>query len=155
MFISIFPNTSIGNRLRGYFLGIFVRQCGRNLKIAKNVRIYSPEKLSLGDNVYIGYCAYLGNGEIEIGDETVIGPFACITPSNHTYMNGSFRFGGSKYSKITIGKGCWLAAHVTITAGVNLAEVVLVAAGAVVTRNVPKYFVVGGVPAKIIKAIDE
>ena len=53
----------------------FVKRCGKNLKLAPAVHIYNPKRLSLGDNVYIGYNSYIGDGDITFDDEVVLGPF--------------------------------------------------------------------------------
>ena len=135
-----------GNSYRKHILG-----CGKNFKVGESAYIYSPEKLSVGDDVYIGFTSYLGNGTINIGSEVLIGNHVSITPSNHLLKEGSFRFGGSDDRGITICDGVWIGAHACLLAGVTIGTGSLVAAGAVVTRSVPEGVVVAGVPAKIIK----
>ncbi len=58
------------------------------------------------------------------------------------------------YGKVTVKKNAWLGLNVTICLGVTIGEYAVVGAGAVVTKDVPAYTVVGGVPAKVIKMLD-
>ncbi len=112
----------------------YLPECGKNFKIAAQAFIYNPNKLRVGDNVYIGFNSYLGEGPITLEDEALIGPFVSITASNHLMKNGSYRFGGFAEDPVVIGRGTWLAGHTCITAGVRLGDSCLVAAGAVVTN---------------------
>lgn len=145
------PAKGKGVTIRGKIYSTLLKQCGKNLKISSNVNIFSPETLSVGNNVYIGFNTYLGAGEIILEDEVVIGPFGSITAGNHMFRNGSVIGGGYKYGKVIIGKGSWIGAHVCLTADVRIGRGCLIAAGAVVTKNVPDYTVAGGIPAKYIK----
>lgn len=144
----LIPEGPQGDRLRGRAYQIFMKKCGRNFKVGTNAFIYSPEKLTAGDNVYVGFNSYLGQGEISLADEVLIGNFVSITPSNHQKKNESWRFGGSKENPINIGKGVWLAANSCITAGVNIGDGTVVGAGAVVTKSFGKNKVLIGIPAK-------
>ena len=62
--------------------------------------------------------------------------------------------GDRAYGKVTIKKNAWIGMNVTICPGVTIGEYAVVAAGAVVTKDVPDYAVVGGVPAKVIRMQD-
>ena len=100
---------------------------------------------------YVGFNAYLGQGEVFLDDEVLIGPFVSITASNHLRKDNSYRFGGYESKRIEIGKGTWIAAHVSITAGTSIGVGSLLAAGAVVTRSFEDNKLIAGIPAKIIK----
>lgn len=139
-----------GDRKRARLIEPHLKHFGKNFKLASQAYIYSPEKLTVGDHVYIGFNTYLGNGTIEIDDEVLIGPFVSITPANHQSVSGSFRFGGSAEEGIRIGRGTWIASHSSILAGVSIGRNCLIASGAVVTKDVPDNAIVGGVPAEII-----
>ena len=65
----------------------FVKKMWQNLKLAPAVHIYNPKRLSLGDNVYIGYNSYIGDGDITFDDEVVLGPFCSVTGGNHLYRD--------------------------------------------------------------------
>lgn len=146
---------SVGRYLswRGHLTSKVLKSCGSNLKIASLVNIYNPNRLSCGDNVYIGYCTYIGGGDVYLDDEVIIGPFCSIVAGNHTPKEGSYRFGPYDYGQIKIGKGTWLGSHVTITSNVIIGKGCVIAANAVVTKHVPDYTMVGGVPAKVIKTL--
>ena len=146
----IIPSGPDGDLVRGRLYKPYLKKCGSNFKVAEGAFIYSPDRLEVGDNVYVGYCSYLGNGSIVLADEVLIGNHVSITPANHLVKDGSYRFGGSEYSEIRIGKGTWIAAHSCITAGVIVGSGCLVAAGAVITRSFPDNVIVAGVPAKVI-----
>jgi len=81
------------------------------------------------------------------------GPFCTIVAGNHTCKDDSYRFGKYDFGKIVIGSGTWLGANVVITSNVVIGKCCLIAAGSVVTTDIPDYSIVGGVPAKIIKRI--
>ena len=83
-------------------------------------------------------------------DEVIFGPYCVVVSSNHTRKKGSFRYGEPDLLPILVGKGSWVAAHVTLTAGSNIGQGTLVAAGAVVKGNIPSNVVIGGVPARMI-----
>ena len=150
--LSLFiPDGPLGDRSRGKLYMPFLKECGKNFKVASNVFIYNPNGLVVGNNVYIGFNSYLGQGEIELQDEVLIGNFVSITASNHLLKNNSYRFGGYEAKKILIKKGAWLAAHSSIMAGVTIGSGALVAAGSVVTKSIESKSIYGGVPAKKIK----
>lgn len=150
---NLFPPVGKYLSWRGRFAGPRLAACGANLKIASRVNIYNPARLSCGNNVYIGYNTYIGGGDVRLSDEVIIGPFCCIVAGNHTMKDGSYRFGPYDYGTIEIGRGTWLGAHVTITSNVKIGAGCLIAAGSVVTHDVPDGAVVGGVPARIIKTV--
>ena len=150
--LSLFiPDGPFGDRKRGLLYEPFLKSCGKNFKVAAQAFIYNPEGLSVGDNVYIGFNSYIGEGNVTLGDEVLIGNFVSITASNHIRTNiKSYRFGGVKKKAIVIEKGSWLGANSCILAGVNIGEGCLVAAGSVVTKSTEKNYVYAGIPAKKI-----
>ncbi len=140
---------------RGRWAARFLDQAGTNLKLSSHVNIYFPSRLACGNHVYIGYGTYLGGGDIVLDDEVIIGPYCCIVAGNHTMRDGSYRFGAYDHGSIRIGRGTWLGSHVTVTEGVSIGRGCLVAANSVVTRSVPDFTVVGGVPARNIRSVDQ
>ena len=146
-----FPDYGFGIRLRGLLVQPFLKSCGRNLRINIGAHCYNPGGLAVGNNVYIGFHSYIGNGNITLEDEVVIGPFCSITAGNHTRKETSFRFGEYAFKDIRIGKGTWLASHCSVMPGVRIAEGNIIAAGAVVTKDTEPNALYAGVPAKKIK----
>lgn len=148
------PDGSFGDRKRGKLYEPFLKAYGENFKVGAQAFIFNPNGLIVGNHVYIGFNTYLGQGEVELKDEVLIGNFVSITASNHLRKSDSFRFGGFKAEKITIGRGTWVGAHSCITAGVSIGEGCLIAAGSVVTQSFGNNLVIGGVPARELKKIE-
>lgn len=150
----ILPPIDFGARLRGYLYKPFLKNCGKRLMIPLRTHIFNPNRFSVGDNVYLGYCSYYGQGDIYIGDEVLIGPFVSITATNHLRdQEGSFRTNKLEEKTVVIMSNCWIGAHVAIMAGVTIGEGCIIAAGSVVTKDIPNYVLAAGVPAKIIRSL--
>lgn len=148
----LFPGNAWGCRVRGLCYRPFLRRCGRNFQVALNAKLEHLGNIEIGDNVYVGHGAWLSGlrGGICLEDEVMIGPYVTMVSSNHTFSGGSARFCEGAGAPILIGAGTWIAAHVTVTAGVTVGPSSLLAAGAVVTKDVPEGTIVAGVPAKEI-----
>lgn len=108
--------------------------------------------IQIGKNVFINHaCSFLDMGGITIEDEVLIGPKVNLITENHP-LNPADR--KSLISKpILIKRNAWIGANASILPGVTIGENAVVAAGAVVSRDVPDHSIVGGVPAKLIKQI--
>ncbi len=139
--------------VRGWLARTALKRCGKQLRISCHVSIFNPRNMTVGDNVYIGPSCYFGGGEIVLEDEVTIGPFVTVAAGKHTMLDGSYRFGPYEYGPVRVGRGTWLCASSVITSGVSIGKGCLVAAGSVVTRDVPDYSMVGGVPAKLIETM--
>jgi len=145
------PPGNVVAKIRGFLYKPFFRNCGNNLKIAERAYIYNPNTITLGENVWLGYNCYLGKGFIVIGHNVVVGPFVSVSPTNHIRKNESYRFSGSTNTKIKIGNNVWIGAHSCILASVSINNSSVIAAGAVVTKDIPSCVMVSGIPAKINK----
>lgn len=155
MFLTIWvPNFGWGIRFRGWLISRLMKSPGERLKLSALVNIYNPSRLSIGNDVYIGYGTYIGDGDIRLDDEVVIGPMCSITGGNHLFKGGSVRFGGYEYAPVKIGRGSWLGAHVCVLSGVTIGSGCTVAAGAVVTEDIPDGVIAGGIPARVLKEND-
>lgn len=91
------------------------------------------------------------SGGIKFEDGVMSAPGLRIASINHDMSERHTKY---TYGNVTIKKNAWLGMNVTICPGVTIGEYAVVAAGAVVTKDVPAYAVVGGVPAKVIKMQD-
>lgn len=115
------------------------------------------EHIHIGKNVGIGEYAYLGGGGgLEIGDDCIVGQYFSCHPENHNYqdLNIPIRLQGVNRKGIKIGANCWIGSKVTILDGVEVGDSCVIAAGAVVTKNMPSNSVIGGVPARVLKRRD-
>lgn len=143
-------------QLRGALARPFFGSCGCNLRLGRNLCFYNPSVIKLGRDVYVAYGSwFMGGEEICIGDEVLIGPYCVVASSNHTRSEGSFRYGKSDQVSIDIHPGCWLASHVTVTAGSTIGKGALIAAGSVVTGVIPADVIAGGTPAHTLRELRE
>jgi acetyltransferase-like isoleucine patch superfamily enzyme len=109
--------------------------------------------IQIGKNVFINHaCSFLDMGGITIEDHVLIGPKVNLVTENHPLTPADRRALISK--PILVKRNAWIGAAATILPGVTIGENAVVAAGAVVTTDVPDNTIVAGVPAKIIKSID-
>lgn len=116
----------------------FYTDCGQNITIGKNVFINAC-------------CNFQDQGGITIGDGSLIGHKAVLATLNHGFAPEDR---GTLYpSPIIIGKNVWVGASATILPGVTIGDHAIIAAGAVVTKNVPASTIVAGVPAKVVKTL--
>lgn len=133
---------------------------GRNVTIARGAVLTCTgviarcgEGLTIGDRSAVGASSFLaGQGGIRIGDDVIMGPGVRIFSENHSYDDPTrtIREQGESRAPVTIENDCWIGAGATILAGVVIGRGSVIAAGAVVTKSVPAFSVVGGVPAKLI-----
>lgn len=122
-----------------------------------NFRNLPSSGITIGKDCLIGeYSIIRGQGGVTIGDRVYTSPYTQIIAVNHVFEDPQKPFidQGITAEGINIEDDVWLGAGVIITDGVRVCKGSVVAAGAVVTRDVPAHTVVGGVPAKIIKTID-
>jgi acetyltransferase-like isoleucine patch superfamily enzyme len=109
--------------------------------------------IQIGKKVFINHaCSFLDMGGITLEDHVLLGPKVNLITENHSADPANRR---SLICKpIVIKRNAWIGAAATILPGVTIGENAIVAAGAVVSRDVPANTVVGGVPAKFIKTIE-
>ncbi|NBR57190.1 MAG: acyltransferase [Chitinophagia bacterium] len=113
------------------------------------------EGLTMGNNSNIGPYNYIGcSGKITIGNNVMLAPRVSIYAENHVFDHPEvlIRDQGVEKKEVIIEDDCWIAANSILLAGVTIGKGSVVAAGSVVTENVPPYSVVAGVPAKWIKS---
>lgn len=124
------------------------------MKKGKGVIIKYPKKLTSGHNVRLNDGVWMNcAGGIDIGNFVMIGPKVVIHSANHSYgdLDVPMMNQGHTHEKVTIEDDVWICACAIILPGVTVGTGSVVAAGAVVSKDVPPYSVVGGVPAEVIK----
>lgn len=110
------------------------------------------ENIHIGKNVFVNHaCTFMDRGGITLEDNVLIGPKANLITTNHPINPSERRATISQ--PIVIKKGAWIGVGATILPGVTIGENSIVAAGAVVSKDVPDNTIVGGIPAKFIKSI--
>lgn len=111
------------------------------------------EGLKVGNNSNIGPFSYIGcSGFVEIGNNVMISPRVSIYSENHIYVSTEIpmKEQGVEREFVKIEDDCWIAANSIILAGVTIGRGSIIAAGSVVTKNIPSFSIVAGVPAKVI-----
>lgn len=132
-----------------------LEHCGDNVLIKDEVMIFSPQKFYVGDNTSIGErCYFRASGDIYIGKWCQIANNTIIVTTNHI-INGELYYNNVENKKVVIGDNVWIGAGALILPGVTIGNNSVIGAGAVVTKSVPKNVVVGGVPAKVLRNIDD
>lgn len=109
--------------------------------------------IHIGDGCGIGeYSSVGGSGGVSIGKNTIIGQYFSAHPENHNFRDLSrpIREQGTTRMAICIEEDCWLGARVTVLGGVTIGKGSVIAAGSVVTRDVPPYSIVAGVPGRVV-----
>jgi len=153
--LSMMTSAGLGPKLRALFYETTLPKCGKDLYVHSGVVFYFPYNVTIGDNVYFNRNVFItARDEVIIGNNVLIGPNVVINTGNHTFSDRNVPIvkQGHTSEKIVIGDDVWIAANAIILKGVNIGEGSVIAAGAVVNKDVPPYTVVGGVPAKKIKA---
>ena len=112
--------------------------------------------VSIGNNCWInrGFVVH-GNGHVDIGNNCDIAPDVAFLTGGHVIGNHSHRAGMGEVYRITVGNGCWIGARATLLGNLSVEDGSVIAACACVNKNVLKDTVVGGVPAKIIRRLDD
>jgi len=161
--------------MRANLYRLFCKKMGKGTYIMNGSILLNWKKISIEDRVYISHsckihsiggsidinhdvfiasnCNILAGADVYIGRYSMLGPHCLLVSTNHTIDNPSLPMISlpNLYKSIYIDDDVWLGAKVTVVAGVRIGRGAVVVAGAVVTKDVEPYSVVGGVPAKHIK----
>lgn len=166
----------LGRALRGAFYGARMQSCGPGLRLGVGGMIAGTAAMQIGAYCHFGRgntilaeggALIIGDrlrtngsvtinasvaGSIQIGDDVLIGPNVVIRSASHRFDDPARLIGAQGHSggRIQIGSDVWLAANVVVLPNVTIGAGAVVAAGAVVTHDVPPLAVVAGVPARHI-----
>lgn len=153
----IFPfNGYLSKMIRYVILKAKAKYIGDNVSIGCNTIIKHWDKFSCGNNVSIHeYCMIDCDGGISLGDEVSIAHSTSFISANHTWddMDIPIKYNPLTKKGIIVEDDVWVGAGVRILDGVSIEYRSVIAAGAVVNKDVELYSIVGGVPARLIKKI--
>jgi acetyltransferase-like isoleucine patch superfamily enzyme len=113
------------------------------------------EGLKVGNNSNIGPFSYIGcSGYIEIGENVLMGPRVSVYAENHIYSRTDIpiKLQGVVREVVRIEDDCWISSNAVILAGVTIGRGSIVSAGSVVTKDVPPFSIVAGIPARVIRS---
>lgn len=150
---SNFPCSKLVRKWRSSVGKYLFDSCGKNVNIEKNADFGMGRGIVIGNNSGLGINCKV-RGPLNIGDNVMMGPDVMIFTSNHVMSRVDVPMnqqGNTGREKVIIGNDVWVGARVIILPGVVIGNGAVLGAGTVVAKNVPKYAVVVGNPAKIIK----
>lgn len=142
----------LGIYLRNKLIGYKV--LGQSVTLWENGWIEFPNRMIINEKTSINRNFFINaRGGLSIGKNVLIGPYVIIYTTNHIYSDISIPINeqGQTEEAVIIEDDVWIGAKAIILPGVNIGKGSIVAAGAVVTKDVPPYSIVGGIPAKIIR----
>lgn len=123
---------------------------GKNCTVEPGCRIIGADEVKIGNNFYINVNSHI-LGDVEIGDDVLIGPKCVIWSRDHGLNRHELiRSQSHNSAKIILENDVWIGAGVIILKGVKVSQGAVIAAGSVITKDVPPYSIFGGNPAKKI-----
>ncbi len=147
-----YNSTSSPDLLRAIWSELTRTPLDKTSYIQVPVHINHAEFISLGKNVYVNHaCSMLALGTITIKDDVLIGPKVNLITEGHPIDPRQRK--ALEVKPVVIKNNAWIGAGATILPGVTVGENAIVAAGALVNKDVPANTIVGGVPAKVIKHV--
>ena len=130
---------------------------GRDIKVGAKTLIRRGAEIvgpvTIGSGCSFNRDAYI-RANVTIGNNVNIGAFSKLVTDTHEIASSTRRAGKWSFPSISVGDGVFIGINVTILGGVDIGEGAVIAAGSLVTKDVPPNTMVGGVPAKVIKYLD-
>lgn len=145
----LMPSTARSQALRA--LGA---RLGPGALCAAGVLVTLPSRLEMGARTYINMDVLLEtSGGLILEDDAQVGTGTKIFTTTHDVGPSERRVGPRRYRSVRIGRGAWISSNVTILPGVSIGGGAIVAAGAVVSRDLPPDGLYAGVPARLVKEL--
>lgn len=146
------PYSLGAKQIRKFCAKLMLDKCGKNVNIEHGAFFASGKNICIGNNSGIGLNCRL-SGPLSIGNDVMMAPNVTIVTQNHEVSDTEIpmRLQTAPKKKVVIGNDVWIGTNVVIMPGITIGNGCIIGAGAVVTKDVPDYAVVGGIPAKIIK----
>lgn len=153
------PRWDIVKRWRGRHYRALLASAGQELNVDAGVKIFNPGNVSLGDRCFIGAGTrlYAWNERITIGSDVMIAADVLMITRNHGHQRTDIPMTRQGYTNapIVVEDDVWIGFRAVVLAGVTIGRGSIVGSGAVVTKDVPPYSIVGGVPARVIRSRGE
>lgn len=141
---------------KGAFLRQLFAHFGDKSQLLAPFYVDYGTNVSIGDDCFINYSAYFMDGApITIGDHCFIGPFCGFYTAQHHLQIKKRNQGLERALPIKVGANCWLGANVSVMPGVSIGSGAVIGAGSVVTKDIPDNALAVGVPAKVVRFIDQ
>jgi maltose O-acetyltransferase len=140
----------IVNKLKIYILSKSLKKCGKGLCVSFPICFEGKKCIEIGD--YVSIAAFVniwGHGGVKIGDRSLIASHVEITSLTHNYNYKIMRFAPIISKSVIIENDVWIGANSVIFPGVRIGEGSVIAAGSIVTKNIPPYSIAFGAPAKV------
>lgn len=154
--VFMLPRFRICDALKSLFLRtVYGAKVGKRVVYYRGVWIFTGRNLEVGDDVdFARNVLITSDGGVKVGDRTLVGYGAMIISRNHRIPVGGSRIFGAGHvpAPVEIGKDAWIGACAVILPGSSVGEGAVVAAGSVVTRDIPAFEIWGGAPARFIRS---
>lgn len=148
LFRNVVINKIPSRHLRKWFDKLMGARIGKGSFLFRRTEVLFPKGLLIGKNSTVGWFALIdARGGICIGDNVTLASYVKLVTGTHDTKSAKFE---ASFLPIRIDNYAWICTGATICSNVHIGEGAVVAAGAVVTKDVPPYTIVGGVPARKI-----
>jgi maltose O-acetyltransferase len=150
----------VGNRTRTKLLRIGGVNIGQGTTIGGAFHVHggghAANRVTIGRDCWINdSCLFDASATITVGDRVAMGQGVMVLTNSHERGPSTSRAGSVVGVPVTIGDGVWIGARATVLPGVTIGRGAIVGAGAVVNRDVPSDTIVGGVPARPLRQLDD